>query len=390
MPPLSTAMRVLFVIPSMDAGGSERVMLNLLRHIDRSRFEPHLALLNARGPHLQSLPQDITIHELGVSMARFAVLPFAKLCWKIRPPAVLSMLSHMNSAVIAARPLLPKPIRLLTREGTRTASRHVTRSRWRFWSYKQIYRRADVVICQSDSMKEEMQREFGLASEKLARIYNPVDIELVWQLARAAQNPFPTAGPNLVAVGRLSEEKGLDLLLRALPIIRADIPTVHLTIVGNGPLGSALKSHARQLGLEPFVRFVGFQTNPYPFLSHAQVLVLPSRYEGLPNAVLEALALGTFAVATNCTGALREVAQTTSRLRIVHEFTPECLAETVRQSLAESLAAPKSNGPESQFEARFGLTSVISQYEDLLSQTAHEPSEAVAVKQRSELKLASK
>lgn len=390
MPPLSKAMKVLFAMPDLEMGGSQRVMLNLLRCIDRSHFEPHLALLNARGPFLRSLPQDVTIHELGVSTARFAVLPFANLCWKIRPRAVLSSLAYMNSAVIAARPWLPKPVRLLVREGTRTASRQVTRSRWRFWTYKQIYRRADVVICQSDFMKEEMQRAFGLAPEKLARIYNPIDIELVSQMARTGQNPFPNSGPNLVAVGRLSEEKGLDLLLKSLPIIRADVAAVQLTIVGNGALGSALKSHARQLGLEPFVRFVGFQTNPYPFLSHAQVLVLPSRYEGLPNAVLEALALGTFVVATNCTGALREVAQTTSRLRIAHEYTPECLAETVRQSLAESLAVPKWNGPEPQFEARFGLTSVISQYEDLLSQTEHEPLETVAVKQHAEPKFTSK
>ncbi len=388
--PAGKLMKVLCVIPNMEGGGAERVMLNLLRHIDRSRFEPHLALLETRGAYLQSLPQDVGIHDLGVSSARFAVLPIAKLCWKIRPRAVLSMLAYMNSAVIAARPLLPKPIRLLTREGTRTATRQVTRSRLRRWSYKQFYRRADIVICQSEFMKQEMLREFGLAPEKLARIYNPVDIDLVARLAREGENPFPNAGPHLLAVGRLSKEKGLDLLLSAMPLIRAAIPGVQLTMVGEGPLEGALKSQAGQLGLESCVGFAGFQANPYPFLRHAHVLVLPSLYEGLPNVVLEALALGTFVVTTNCTGAVHEIAHTTRRMRIAQEHTPQSLAAAIRESLAESLAAPKLNGPEANFEARFGMSAVMAQYENLLSLTVDGPPQALLIEQRSEFKFAAK
>jgi glycosyltransferase involved in cell wall biosynthesis len=387
---VSEKIRVLFAIPDMEAGGSQRIMLNLLRHLDKSRFECHLALLFPRGAYLQFLPPEIKIHELGVSSARLAVLPIARLCWQIRPQAILSMLAYMNSAVVAAWPLLPKPVRLLTREGTRTATREVTRSRLRFWSYKQFYRRADVVICQSDFMKQEMQREFGLPPEKVARIYNPVDIELVSRLAREELNPFPSPGPNLVTVGRLSEEKGLDLLLRALPLIRDAIPSAQLTIVGEGPLEVALKNQARELGLEACVRFAGLRSNPYPFVGHADVLVLPSRYEGLPNAVLEALALGTFVVATNCTGAMREIAFTTRRMRIAHEPTPQGLAAAIGECLAESCAAPKLNGPEPEFEARFGLRAVMPQYEYLLSPMGGERLQAPTSERHARFKLAAR
>lgn len=383
-------MKVLFVIPNMEGGGAERVMLNLLRHIDRGRFEPHLALLDVRGPHLQSIPSDVTIHPLGASAARFAVLPIAKLCWQIRPQAILSILAYMNAAVIAARPLLPKPVRLLIREGTRTVSPEVTRSRVRLWSYKQLYRRADVVICQSESMKGEMRRAFGLPSEKLARIYNPVDIDLISRLARDVRNPFPTEGPHLVAVGRLAKEKALDLLLSAMPAVRAAFPGVQLTIVGQGPLEAALKNQVSELGLGSCVRFAGFQANPYPFLRHAHALVLPSRYEGLPNAVLEAVALGTFAVSTDCTGAMHEIAGATRRLRIAAEHTPESLASAIRECLSESLATPKPSGPEPEFAARFGLSPVMAQYERLLYPGAEEPLQNVTAKTRPGFKFAAR
>lgn len=383
--PLPSPIRVLLAIPKMESGGSQRVMLNLLRNLDRSRFELHLALLDTEGPHFKDIPQDVSIHHLGVSSARFAVLPFAKLCRRIRPRAVLSMLAYMNAAVIAARPLLPKPIRLLIREGTRTASSQVTRNALRLWGYKQAYRRADVVVCQSEFMKQEMLREFGLAPETLARIYNPVDIGLVSELARQGENPFPTGGPNLVAIGRLSSEKGFDLLLQAMRIIQVVIPGAQLTILGEGPLEAQLKAQARELAIESCVRFVGFQQNPFRFLSNAELLVLPSRYEGLPNVVLEALALGTPVAATDCTGALHEIAHTASRMRIAREYTPECLAGTIQESLPATLDAQRRREPDPEFVAQFGLSAVIAQYEDLLYGPESKCTESIAITQHSEL-----
>jgi glycosyltransferase involved in cell wall biosynthesis len=360
--------RILFAIPSMGLGGSERVVLNLLRHLDTARFELHLAVLASGGVRLQDVPPHVFVHDLGVRRARHAVVPLVRLCWKIRPQVVLSMSAHLNSAVIHARPLLPRHTTLVTREGADINSPELMVSRPRLLVYKHVYRQADLVICQSDYMKEDLVCQFGLARSNVARIYNPVDIDSLAVLAEAEPKPFSDAGPNLLAVGRFSHEKGFDLLLRCTPLIRQAFPTAVLTLVGDGPDFPALKAVQRELGLESCVRFVGLQRNPYPFLKYADLVVLPSRSEALPNVVLEAIALGTSVVATNCTPALSEILSCTRRLRVAKDTTPAALGAEIIFALANTTARPKA-GPEPEFEARFGVRTVAQQYERVLCQS---------------------
>jgi glycosyltransferase involved in cell wall biosynthesis len=351
-------------------------MLNLLHHIDKERFEPHVAVLDRGSVWLQDAPSHVKVHELGVLRARRAVFPLARLCRKIRPQAVLSTSAYLNTTVMTTRALLPKGTSralfyeggdVLTYEGEDIISAQARGAcgRFRFFIYKHVYRGADLVICQSDYMKEQLIRQFGLEPTKVVRIYNPVDIDAITQLAEAQPRPLPDAGPNLVAVGRFSHEKGFDLLLQCTPLVRQAIPTAVLTLVGDGPDLSALRVAQRELRLESGVRFAGLRRNPYPLIKHADLLVLPSRSEALPNVVLEAIALGTPVVATDCTPALGEISSCTRRLRVAKDTTPAALAAEIIHALANSTGRPKA-GPEPQFEARFGIRHVIRQYEQAL------------------------
>ena len=344
-------------------------MLNLLRHIDRERFEPHLVVLERVGACLQDVPRHVQIHELGVRRARSAVFPFVNLCWNVRPQVVLSTSAHLNSAVVAAHPLLPRQTTLLTREGADINSPEFACS-WRLLVYKRVYKRADLVICQSDYMKEDLVRQFGLTQSKVVRIYNPVDIDSIAALAGSEPSPFPNVSPNLLGVGRFSHEKGFDLLLKCLPFVREAVPDAFLTLVGDGPDFAALKTMQRELGLNSCVRFLGTRRNPYPFIKYADLLVLPSRCEALPNVVLEAIALGTSVVASNCTGALSEISSCTRLMQVAKHGTPEALAATIICTLVNTTARTKA-GPEPQFEARFGIRTVIREYERVLWQSIH-------------------
>lgn len=105
--PRTTKRRVLFLLPSLAGGGSERVMVTLLQHLNRESFDVHLGVLDAHGPLLAELPADIDVHNLNCKRVRHSVVPLLRLIWSLRPEIVLSTLGHLNLALLALRPLLP-------------------------------------------------------------------------------------------------------------------------------------------------------------------------------------------------------------------------------------------------------------------------------------------
>jgi glycosyltransferase involved in cell wall biosynthesis len=359
--------KILLAIPSLAGGGAERFFTNLLQHLDRDRFEPHLALLEGESAYLQDVPMDVVVHEIRVRRVRYALPGIIRIARQVRPKVILSTLAHMNQCVLLARPFLPREIKLIVREAI-SPSMIEGNALFLFFSrifYQTLYRRADKIVCLSDGMAEEIA-EFGISRDKLVRIYNPVDVERVRELAASAENPYSGAGPQLVAVGRLCHQKGFDLLLSAMPRVREALPHARLAILGQGPLGKELEIQAQKLGLQDAVRFWGFQQNPWTFIEHADVFVLPSRYEGLPNALLEAMALHKPIVATDCPGAVGEIASCIPGMTVIPMEDPETLARAVISACKMSSHSTNGNGKSSEDAfSRFDLKTIVGEYSTL-------------------------
>jgi glycosyltransferase involved in cell wall biosynthesis len=361
---------ILLLIPTLAGGGAERFFSILLRHVDRNCFEPHLAVLQAQGEYLQELPADVVVHDLKCSRGRYALPGIVRLIWKVRPQAVLSTLPPTNVALTLSKPCLPRGTRLLLSEAIHNSGDlqgdHPSPRLWA-WLYRHLYKRADKVICLSQSMVDDMAVNFNVPREKLVRIYYPVDVQRVRDLAEGGGNPYSGPGPHLVAAGRLVRQKGFDLLLAAMPAIRAQLPHARLTILGQGPLRATLIEQAHGLGLAEAVHFPGFQRNPWPYLKYADVFVLSSRYEGLPNVLLEALALGTPIVATDCPGGIREIQAFTPDIVMVPPEDPQRLAEALISvcKAAKLRGEPVRGAPRDL--SNFSLPRIIGDYNDLLS-----------------------
>jgi len=225
-----------------------------------------------------------------------------------------------------------------------------------------LYRRADAVVCQSRAMREDLARSFCVPYDRMTVIPNPVDVEAVRAAAADGPNPFAGAGPgpHLVMVGRFAPVKGFDRVIRALGDLHRQSPGARLWLVGpdadDGRLRAELGSLARAQGVEDRVHFPGYASNPFPYLRHADLFVLASRAEALPNVLLEALACDCPVVALDAPGGTREVMELTNqmhRLRPNLDWRPEWFRGDGDARPADLSA--------------FSLESVLRRYERLLS-----------------------
>jgi glycosyltransferase involved in cell wall biosynthesis len=197
----------------------------------------------------------------------------------IAPDAVLSFLTQTNIlTLLAARGL---PIRVVISERNDPAKQqHNLRV---VLLRNLLYRRSDVVTANSAGAVESLARI--VPREKLALLPNPLNMS-----DRGAAVSF--AAPTFITVTRLVGQKGIDVLLRAAAIVFAKLPAWRLAIIGDGPLGEELQSLSRELGIAARVDWLGYCEDPIPYLRAAKFFVLTSRFEGSPNALIEAMACG--------------------------------------------------------------------------------------------------
>jgi len=309
-------------------------MITLLCHLDRARFQLALGVVDSReAVYRPEVPTDVEFIDLGCTHVRYAVPKIVRLIWQRRPDVVFSTLGHLNLALAMLRPLLPNGVRYIGREScvvSETLNGYSHPRLWG-WAYRRFYARFDVVVCQSVDMRDDLIGHFAFPPGKTVIIHNPVNIERIRRLAAEVistdyEPPASDsdAAPHLVAAGRLSRQKGFDLLIEALALCHGRRP--RLTLLGEGPLRPALEQLAQQRGVADRVRFAGFQKNPYPFLVQADAFVLSSRYEGLPNVVLEALACGTSVIATPAPGGVAEIAELAGGVLLASAIDAESLS----------------------------------------------------------------
>lgn len=295
---------IVFVLPSFAGGGAERVVLNLLKLVDRRYFLPVLVVLDGSGPLAKDTPADVPVHVLGTPQLRRSIPALVGVLRRLRPAVIFSTFTHVNLALIGMRPLL-KRTRIVVREAN-LPSLSFKRLPWpaAFSALsRRLYPRADRLIASSMRMVDEF-RALGVPKSTIEVLHNPVDVASLRARVGAVAEGSASDHVQFVAVGRLVPQKGFDRLLDAMAVLGGDS---RCTIIGDGPERSALEKQAAEQGLRQRVAFSGFVNNPAPMIAAADALVMPSRFEGMPNAALEALALGTPVIATPAAGGISEI-----------------------------------------------------------------------------------
>lgn len=337
---------ILVVVPSFQAGGAERVTVTFANLLPRDRFEVHLVVYSPVGPLRTLLADHVEVHDLDAGRMWTILVRLIRLAWNLKPAAVIVSSPTTNVTLLGVRFLLPRQTRVLVREPNLPSLRLPTMRRRRAvaFGYRRLYPRADVVLATSERMRRELV-DLGASAERVEVLPNPVDVD---RIRRAADRPTRVdgSGRRLLAVGRLVEQKGFgDLIEVVAALDRSD----HLTILGEGTSRAQLEARIRDLGLGERVAMPGFSDNPWAWMAGADVLLLPSRTEGMPNVVLEALTCGTPVIATPESGGIAELAD---------ESPPGAINVVPIERFPEALRSVRvlpTTGRENLLPARFHL-----------------------------------
>lgn len=300
-------------MPSFGDGGVERMLVNLAAGlVDRGVAVDFLTRSRAE-PYLDRLDPRVRLVETGRSGV-FDIQPFMRRYLReTRPDFVLCGKDKAGRAAVLARRISGVPFRLVMRPGTTVSERLAKRGalkRWRaFRLIRSTYRAAAAVVGNSEGVVADIAAIAGLPAERMHLIRNPVITpDLVVRAAEPVDHPWfaPGEPPVVLGLGGLRTQKGFGTLLAAFARLRERRPC-RLLILGEGRLRGELLDEAARLGVAGDFALPGFDPNPYRYLARAALFVLSSRWEGSPNALTEALAIGIPVVATDCPSGPREI-----------------------------------------------------------------------------------
>jgi glycosyltransferase involved in cell wall biosynthesis len=360
--------KIAFFLPSLAGGGAEKIALNLARSLSERGFDIDIVLGDASGEYLQHVPASIRVVGLGKSRPFLAIPALIKYLRAEQPAVLFSTIINANIAALLAQLLSGITIRCVIREAS-TLSVDLDHSsvfnrflipRLVFW----IYPRAHAIIVPSHGVADDFAKVTGLPRESIQVIYNPVVTKtLLDQAQQPIDHPWLQTAetPVIIGMGRLTRQKDFETLIRAFARVKRELPA-RLILLGEGEDREELEDLCQNLGIENDVDFRGFASNPYAFLSHAALFVLSSRWEGLPGALIEALACGTKVISTDCPSGPREILGNGIYGQLVPVGDNSAMAEAMLKALSGTYIAATPTERIGLFEAE----SNIDRYLELL------------------------
>jgi len=360
--------KILFFLPSSVSVetsilGTEKNAITLINEINRKKYQLSVAIINIKD-NVDSLNlKPNKIHNLNSSRTLFSFFRCYSIIKKEKPDIVFSFMHHINIVVGIARMYNFQISKFIARESNIPSldNKKLKFSKIHQLLYKLFYKNYDVIVCQSKDMQRDILSYASVPKEKTIIIPNAIDVNKINQKIRGSSNQFNEKLINVLAVGRLTYQKGFDMLLKAFSLIK--ISNFHLTIIGRGPDEEELKNLTNKLQIGARVTFLGFQNNPYKYMAHADVLAFTSRYEGFPNVLLESCATGLPVVAFNCPGGINEIIEDGINGFKVNSGDIESFARHLVKATKTKFI---KNKVINSVKYKYDTKKIISQYENII------------------------
>ncbi|MGB3513537.1 MAG: glycosyltransferase [Microcoleaceae cyanobacterium] len=347
-------------------GGAERVLVNLMPAFIKHGVQVDLVMNMAEGPYLSEVPPEVRIIDLKTKKI-FAGLPkLASYLRQERPKVLLSFLHYPNEIAILAKRLAFVNTRVIVSERNALsihAGNEPSSEKWSTISAKLLYPFADGILANSHCVAQDLANVTDISPERIKVIYNPTITPHIFEKSQhSLDHPWFQPGelPVVLGVGRLDPQKNFSTLIKAFAKVR-EITPCRLMILGKGRQEKELQILIRELDIENDVALQGFANNPYPYIKKAAVFVMSSVWEGLPNVLIEALALGTPVVSTNCPCGPEEILARGKYGYLVPVGDNEAIAKAILDILSGN-----SRQVDSAWLEQFKIENVAQQYLEFL------------------------
>ena len=324
----------ILVFAQSGVGGAERMSVTISKSLDRDRFEVKYYLIGhskkSSAPLADFIPKDLAVCQINFNNPICLIFAFFWIILVEKPNLVFASVINLNNKLLLLKSLFKH-----TKFIVRCDNYLYTYTEKQKRIIDNTYFRADLIIAQTDEMKHELIDEMCINSAKVVVLHNPIDIETIDRKIQNDVNPYNSSDiVNYVAVGRFAFQKGFDLLIHAFAEVKNTYTNANLYIVGKNDgnceaFYNEVITLIKLYKLEDSVHCVGYQKNPYSYLKYADCFVLSSRWEGLPNVLIESQYLGTPAAAFKCIPIIQRI--------ITDGVTGYCADKESPSSLADAM-----------------------------------------------------
>ena len=346
--------------------GVDRLVGNLVPSLARRGYSVDVLKIHGHGPHLEELVPGVRIIDLGtkhVYSSFTALVDYMKL---YQPAVMLTDKDRVNRTSLLARRWTGAPLRMVVSSGTTISIDLANRGLFERWLQKNsmrfLYPWADNIIVTSKGVADDMAIYTGLARDRINVVPCPVvSVDLFRKPIAPPEHPWFQAGqpPVILGVGELGPRKDFVTLIRAFAKLRKN-QSCRLVIIGKGKDRDRLIDTAKRLGVLEVVDLPGFVSNPYPYMAHSSLLAMTSLWEGLGFVIIEALAVGTPVVSTDCPSGPSEILEGGRYGQLVPIGDVEALANALHMTLLNPLPANILQKAARPYEIENSTTAYLS------------------------------
>jgi glycosyltransferase involved in cell wall biosynthesis len=330
-------------LPQLSMGGAEKMAINLLNEWESSHLDIELVLGAEKGPLLEELSSEISVHSLKFNTERYPIIFCANRLGNYinttDPDLMLSFMYHANITTLLSRRLSEKNPKVIVSERNHLSSVLESLPTYKRLAVKllqsRLYPSADHIIPISEGVAHDLKTHIGVNKAKVSVVYNPVVTDQVIQLSKEDVEEAwfnPTEDDIVLAAGRLHPQKDFKTLIQAFDKVYSELDC-KLVILGEGDQRSDLEELIHKLDLEEDVHLPGRVNNPYKYMRQASVFVLSSRWEGFGNVIVESLACGCPVVSTDCPSGPREILDGGEYGELTPMGDPSELADAIIQTI---------------------------------------------------------